>query len=61
MGQSAIGMTEEQVNDAAQKVPDEVRSVCCSVCLWAGCECRKGSLLNLNETEDFCDAYSYYD
>jgi len=54
-------MTEEQINDAAQRVPDEVYAAECSICLWAGCECRKGTLLNLGETGDFCKAYAYYD
>lgn len=59
MGQSAIGMSYEELSEIAQVVPATIRVKQCSVCLWAGCECRKGSMLN--QGWDHCTAYTYYD
>jgi len=60
MGQSAMGRTEQEIDAMAQDVPEVVRANRCGLCLWAGCECRKGSMFNELGPKD-CDAYTYYD
>lgn len=61
MGQSAIGIIDEtELAEMAQDVPAEIKSKQCSLCLWAGVECRSGSLLGNTEDHLDCKAYTYY-
>lgn len=61
MGTSAIGIQDEaELAKIAQEVPEAIRTSWCVYCLWASCECRKGSLLSTDDDKD-CKAYTYYD
>ena len=61
MGKSAIGIIDEsELDEIAQKVPYDIKRVQCCLCLWAGCECRRGSLLSTDD-DKVCKAYTFYD
>lgn len=61
MGTSAMGIYDDaELAKIAQDVPATVRSKQCSLCLWAGVECQRGSLFGI-DTDKLCKAYTYYD
>ena len=63
---NAIGIhNEKELRAIAQDVPALVRRDDCSTCLWASCECKRGSMYEPNPgakgREVKCKAWSYYD
>ncbi len=61
MGTNAIGIYDaDELAKIAQDVPQPVRSRCCNLCLWAGCECQGGSMYGKDD-DGLCRAYTYYD
>jgi hypothetical protein len=66
---SALGIHDPaELAKIARDVPDSVRHAAsgCNTCLWAGCECRKGSMYERQDDPKRgrsvpCASWAYYD